>query len=221
MTTPESLPDLDRLPPDRRLALAYAPARWRSDVAALLLLDTQLAGFVANASEPILGQMRLAWWRDRFAEPVEKWPKGNPLLAQLAGWEKHAALLGPLVDAWERALGDRPLDKAAMAAFARDRGQAWEALAAQMGYRGDRGAVETAATRWSLVDFAWNHADEAERPIALRLAENSPTRARIGTPLKPLAALEALACRALATGRPPLSRASDLLFALRGGLFGR
>ena len=54
---------LDTLAPMHRLALAYAPAEARPAWAGLLALDARLAGVVRAAREPVLGQLRLAWWR--------------------------------------------------------------------------------------------------------------------------------------------------------------
>jgi phytoene synthase len=64
---------------------------------------------VAGTREPVLAQLRLAWWRDRLAEPAENWPRGEPLLAALTCWQgRHGALAG-LVDGWEALLGEAPL----------------------------------------------------------------------------------------------------------------
>jgi len=54
---------LDSLGPLNRLALAYAPQSTRLPLLALLALDMRLAGIVRNSREPMLAQLRLAWWR--------------------------------------------------------------------------------------------------------------------------------------------------------------
>ncbi len=46
-------------------------------------------------------QLRLAWWRDRLAEPAADWPKGEPLLQVLTAWDSERAALSALVDGWE------------------------------------------------------------------------------------------------------------------------
>lgn len=48
-------------------------------------------------------QLRLAWWRDRLAEPSSQWPKGEPLLAILPAWDGERAALAALVDGHEAA----------------------------------------------------------------------------------------------------------------------
>ena len=64
-------------------------------------------------------QLRLAWWRDRFAQPCAEWPQGEPLLAKLHGWEPERAALSGLVDGWEARIvgedGGAELGKARMA----------------------------------------------------------------------------------------------------------
>ncbi len=46
-------------------------------------------------------QLRLAWWRDRLAEPASAWPRGEPLLALLSAWDAERSALVALVDGWE------------------------------------------------------------------------------------------------------------------------
>ena len=105
------------LPPVQRLALAYAPTRARPAWLALLALDTRLAQQVRSAREPMLTQIRLAWWHDRLREPVSAWPQGEPLLVALADWRGQHGSLAQLVDGWEMLLGEAPLTDAALEGF--------------------------------------------------------------------------------------------------------
>jgi phytoene synthase len=99
---------IETLPPPWRLALAYAPVDMREKWLTLLALDVRLGGVVRSAREPVLAQMRLAWWRDRLRDDAGHWPKGEPLLAALGVWRgEHGALIG-LVDGWEAMLGEEP-----------------------------------------------------------------------------------------------------------------
>ena len=82
------------LPLPQRLALSYAPRASRNAFAGLLALDTRFAGIVRHAREPMLAQMRLAWWRDVLAKPAAEWPTGEPLLALLAEWQGESSLPG-------------------------------------------------------------------------------------------------------------------------------
>lgn len=93
----------DELTPPLRLALAYAPHTTRDRFGLLLRLDTRCASIVGNASEPLFGQIKLAWWRDALlAAPADR-PKGEPLLAQYYElddpWLVSAA--SALIDGWE------------------------------------------------------------------------------------------------------------------------
>ena len=99
----------DELPPPLRLAVTYAPRRARLAWAALLVLDRRLARVALAAGEPVLGQIRLAWWRDRFAEPASAWPSGEPLLAALHGWDGDRAALVAL----DRQMGGQGADAVA------------------------------------------------------------------------------------------------------------
>lgn len=221
MAQQQELPDLDRLPRAPRLALAYAPAAIRDMIATVMLLDVQFDGFVRNASEPVLAQMRLAWWRDRFAQDPSDWPKGNPLLSNFRDLGGHAGKLAHVVDGWERLLGERPLGPEDVLAHAEGRAQGWVALAAHVGESAALPAVARAGKRWALLDLAWSHAEATERSMALKLAGSIAPTAALPRNLRALGVLDGLVQRALRHDRPPLSRASDMTTALRIGLFGR
>lgn len=71
--------------------------------AGLLLLEQRLADAAREGRDPIMVQLRLAWWRDRLGEPAAQWPKGEPLLAILDAWDGERAALSALVDGHEAA----------------------------------------------------------------------------------------------------------------------
>ena len=52
--------------PERTLAVAYAPADKRPALTALFALDERFGAVVSSTSEPMIGLMRLAWWRERL-----------------------------------------------------------------------------------------------------------------------------------------------------------
>ena len=213
--------DPDQIPQIYRLALAYAPGPSERDIFTLFALEAQFARFVSEANEPIIAQMRLAWWRDRFAEPVSDWPKGNPLLARLSNWGEAARDLQGVVDGWEALLAERPLGESPILAHAKGRATGWLALAKHKGAEAQESAIASAAKRHALVEAAWHWLDEGDRTIALDLARSLPQADLRGKALKPLAVLDALAAKALASDRAPLSRPTDLFVALRRGLLGR
>jgi 15-cis-phytoene synthase len=92
------------LPPPMVLAIAYAHVPVRARLAWLLALDRRLADVLTRASEPMIAQLRLSWWRDALNCLPDKRPKGEPLLSALndLGSDDVAILAGMrLVDAYE------------------------------------------------------------------------------------------------------------------------
>jgi phytoene synthase len=210
---------LETLPLPQRLALAYTPARSRPATLALLALDARLAAVLRGRREPIAAQLRLAWWRDRLASPPAEWPAGEPLLEALRRWREPAAL-GPLVDGWEALLAEE-LSPATIAEFADGRGQAFAALAHELGAPASDAAAQAART-WALADLASNMAEGEERNLVLASARALPPVPRLAPPLRPLAVLAGLGAAALAAGgRPLLAGPGSALRALRIGLAGR
>jgi len=216
----ESATDAGQLPPLARLALAYAPASTREDWLSLLLLDARLAGIVRAAREPMLAQLRLAWWRDRLAADPSGWPQGEPLLARIAAWGDRAKGLAALVDGWESLLGDAPLAQGALANFAQGRAGGLAALATRLG--ADAALVQGLALRWALADLALHLGDAEERKAALALLDAAPAFRAASAPLRPLAILAGLSDRAVRKGMAEaLSGPSALLAAMRIGLLAR
>jgi len=132
----------DVLDPVERLALVYADRQARVAWETLLLLQHRLEDAARPGRDPLMIQLRLAWWRDRLAEPPERWPKGEPLLARMAGWSVEAPALIGLVDGWEAKVvgedGGAALAEATIAAF--------EALGRLVGEK-DARAVRATAER--------------------------------------------------------------------------
>lgn len=209
---------LESLPPGRRLALAYAPAASRTPLLALLALDVRLAGIVRNSHEPMLAQLRLAWWREQLRQDGAGWPEGEPLLAALRSWNGGHGALVALVDAWEGMTGDAPLAPVVFEQLAQARAEGFAALAP-----GAAGDVLRLGRNWALADLAARLSHPEEKAAALDLARAQDWRgAALPRAMRPLAVLHGLAARALRRGGNmdrigPL----DLLAALRIGLFGR
>jgi phytoene synthase len=212
---------LDELPADRRLALAYARPAMRDVVLGLLLLDLRLARIVSQAREPILGQIRLAWWRDRLGEPLDKNPAGEPLLALLSLWGPRRAGLVGLVDGWEALLGETTIESAELEAFAAGRGAAFAELARVLGCGDAADEAGRAGRSWALADLAANLGKSDETGLALQLAQGQDWRpAQLPRAMRPLAILYGLARRKRGSG-PLLAGLGDGLCAVRLGLFGK
>jgi 15-cis-phytoene synthase len=204
---------ISALPPLSRLALAYAPEAARGAWLAFFALDARMAGVVRGASEPLVGQIRLAWWRERLAEPASAWPAGEPLLGLLRGWEGAHGRLGSVVDGWEVLLGEAPLGPDAFDQAAAGRAKGAVAVAEKLGL-GER-AVEVArlAREWALADFAANVSDPRELAVLEDLTRDC-RGASLPRALRPVVVLHGLTCRG---GSGP----RRLLRGLRLGILGR
>src|SRR5581483_4773128 len=66
--------------PDRYLAALLAPAAARAHLLALAAFSSEL-GRVASAvtREPLMGEIRLQWWRDALEPGASGEPTGNPV----------------------------------------------------------------------------------------------------------------------------------------------
>ncbi|MFN3618854.1 squalene/phytoene synthase family protein [Sphingorhabdus sp.] len=96
-----------QLPPPATLAIAYVPQKFRAAFALLLQIDARLEDIVHNAREPMIAQIKIAWWREAFSNEPPLRPKGEPLLQALNDTNNviPLAALEALVSAWESLLG--------------------------------------------------------------------------------------------------------------------
>ena len=195
------------LDPTVRLAVAYAPAHLRPLHLAVFALDARLRELVAGAREPVLAQLKLAWWRDRLNQAPADRPLGEPLLAALAVWPGEAAPLLALIDGWEAML-DQDDPGRGIAALARARAELAAGLAQCVGATGDAEEAGRALHDWTLAELAGT-------------ATEGP---RIDLPrsLRPLAVLHGLARRAQGQGRGGgVAGLLALAAAVRIGMLGR
>lgn len=161
--------------------MLYAPAELRPALFALHGLDLEMASVVAATSEPMIGEIRLAWWREALAGLDAGVVPAQPLLEVLA---KEAlprgvtgAALAELEDRWIGLIGSDDVPDAHIAG-----GGLLFALAARLG-----GDDEELARR---IGEAWAAGDDtplpkvptALRPLLglLRLAQRDAARARSG-----------------------------------------
>ena len=207
------------LPQASRLALAYAPASKRPCQLALLALDARLAELARGASEPVLAQLRLAWWRDLLDKPAEEWPQGDPVVT---GLQRCAVASGfvCLVDGWEALATAENLDERTVDAFSEGRAKAWASLAASGGELATR--AHRAGRVWALGDLAGHVTRAEERATVITLAENASRRVALPKAYRALSVLAGLGVRSLSKGGSPLlSGPGDLAAAMRLGIFGR
>ena len=97
------------LDPDRTLALAYVPAAARPAVEALWRLDAAFAAILATGTQPMISQMRLAWWREALERLDRAPPPAEPVLQALAAHvlpQVTGAELAAMEEGWLMLLSD-------------------------------------------------------------------------------------------------------------------
>ncbi len=218
-----SLIEAEELPPEQRIALAYTPAASQDKLAVVFALDQRLSRIVAQATEPMLAQLRLAWWRDELAKLVSDRPSGDAVLDAVGThWLGEETHLISLVDAWEVMLTEPPIMRGAAKSFANGRAAPFAHLAGPEG-GDDWQRVHGAASRWALADAAVHMSNGEERDTFIGLGLDRAAKVgRIPRNLRGIAVLEALALRSLKNGGAPLMEGRGAaLIALRLGIFGR
>ena len=201
--------------PDRRLALGYVPAAARPLWLCLYALDAKLGGIVRSAREQMLGQLKLAWWRDQLAKPVAARPLGEPVLAALTSWSDNATTLAALVDGWEPMLGDDYPAEVELVQFAAARGSACAGLAALLGAEPE--TARRAGYNWALGDLGLMlGVSESLRKLAAAADWRTPRLSRF---MRPLLIHHGLARRSKNKDFAHPGPAS-LVLALRLGLLG-
>lgn len=190
---PERLTD-----PERALALSYAPAARREALRALWALDERFGAIVAGTTEPLIGAMRLLWWREALERPAGNTP-AEPLLRAIDALVRPIGIeseeIGAMAGGWD-ALLETPLGAGQIERFACKRGSRLFALSAQA--LGGEGAVWLAVEGegWALVDLARRTGDASLAALALERARATFERQqspRWPRGLRPLGALAVLA----------------------------
>ncbi len=187
----------DSLKPPQSLALAYAKHDSRTFLELLLRFDVKLGSIIRNGKEPLIGQMRLAWWCDAIAKPAASRPSGEPILAALTNMgntpiaEQTAEAMLQLVDAWGEMLAqeiwsDEVLDRHAQA----------KAVAVFCGFAGvitpggfDQVAIRSAGEYWAIASLTHCCQNAAQYDaVNARLAAMTP-HTRLPSALRPLSIL--------------------------------
>lgn len=213
---------LATLPLSQRLALAYAPSAARLPTLAVFALDTRLAGLLRHSKEPMLAQLRLAWWRESLERDASEWPAGEPLLAALRSWNGQHKALSALVDGWEALTGAAPLPPEALAQMVEGRGAAFGALASALGRPEEAQAAATIGRKWAMTDLATRLRDKNEsEAVRVMIAADDRRRPRVSRSLRPLLVLHGLAQTRLARGAEKGAQSpAALLKAMRLGILG-
>lgn len=76
----------------------------------LWTLDARLARLVASTTEPMIGQIRLAWWNDALTDESGAKGRGEPLVDAMRDAQlTPPAGLNDWLDGWEAMIGDTDL----------------------------------------------------------------------------------------------------------------
>lgn len=109
-----SLETVRRLDHDRFLTTLLAPADKRARLVALYAFNAEIARVREMVSEPMLGQIRLQWWRETIESIANGEARGHEaaeaLLATFGPDGIDTAGLISLIDARERDLEDEPFE---------------------------------------------------------------------------------------------------------------
>jgi NADH dehydrogenase [ubiquinone] 1 alpha subcomplex assembly factor 6 len=108
---------------DRFLTALFAPAAQRDDLFALYAFNLEIAKIRETVTEPMLGRIRLQWWREAIEEiapgAVRKHAVAEPLAEAVRRRALPVAALLRLIDARERDIEpDPPADLAALEDYA-------------------------------------------------------------------------------------------------------
>ncbi len=99
---------------DRYLTALFAPAPRRQDLFALYAFNVEVARSREAVSEPMLGRIRLQWWRDAIAECYAGRPRRHqvvgPLAAAIDAHDLPPPLFDRLLDSREQDFLDGPYE---------------------------------------------------------------------------------------------------------------
>lgn len=90
---PEDLDEtVRRLDPDRWLSARFiADEQARADIVGLYALNIELSRIAASVSDPMMGEIRLTWWRESFEQiAAGKPPRRHPVVEGLGAFDPMA-----------------------------------------------------------------------------------------------------------------------------------
>ena len=187
-------------------------------------LDLALADVVATSTDPALGAIRLAWWRERLEEldngalaPAE--PRLRAAAEHLLGRGVTGKELSRLEDAWLPLLGPIPWGEAQVGGL-KLRGRILFGIGARL-LGGDPENGETAGKLWSLADGAQHCSDRPSREFLLAKAREGELPSKVPFMLRPLTVLAALTAHDVHRGTGGAGRVSAALAHRLRGTFPR
>ena len=214
---------------DLGLALTYVRLRDRAAIATVFAIDRAMADVVRTTKEPMLGPIRLAWWRERLEEldhagqaPAE--PRLQAVQRELLPRRISGQDLTGLESGWLRLFDPFPWTAATGEAIW-VRGHLLFGLGARLLGRSDE-RIQAAGGVWTLVDAARHCSDAESRRMLVDQARKFARalgRSRFPKVLRSLSMLTALAVRDCRRGEPfePEGTPGRALTMLRHRIGGR
>lgn len=183
---------------ERALALSYAVSG-REAATAIFRLDDRLADILRATREPLVGQMRLTWWREALGKLDAAPPPAEHVLQALATTVLPRGVSGErlsmIVGGWESLL-EQPLVDDALERYAARGSALFGATGTVIGAVAD--PLEIAGRGWALADLSRHLGSDQTasraRELALPLLERALNRkwSRNGRALGALAHLARL-----------------------------
>lgn len=161
------------LAPEQVLALAYCRQDLREPFGLLFRFDRSLGRGMPSLGPPIVGQVRLAWWREQILSLSGAGapdPILNGLDALVGTHPGTRAALGTLVHGWDSLLADDEPSGDRLLEFAKARGGSLFRIACIISGAEAENAAERAGALWALADFARHCSDRELAAHALSLA---------------------------------------------------
>lgn len=205
------------------LALNYAPPLLRNRFGALFAMEARLRRYVAASREPLLTQIKIAWWREQISRSPESEHEPEPLLGVLRShWNEDLDVLADYVGSYELLLADKPLRFADSTPFSEQAGKVY----ASFGHIAEMSQFAEAANRagriWATAWLMDNRYLRRDEPALLPLTHGTPgDLPRLPPALRSIAVLRALGRRALVGGVGLLEGRLSAIVALKAGLLGR
>ena len=178
--------DLDgliaRVDPDRWLSSRFiVDAQARADVIAIYAFDHELARAPRVATNPMMGEIRLTWWREVLDEVFEAFAvRHHPTAQALAKVVQRRGisrdLLEPLIDARYRELDPRPMNLKDAMTWAENTGGSVAVLAGQiLDASASTGKLRSGGQAWSigmLMGTAGLSGNESQAALVQALADS-------------------------------------------------
>ena len=183
---------------DRDLVRLYWPVALRPAFDALFAIDDAMAEVVRTTSEPALGAIRLAWWREALERLDTSPPPAEPRLQAAASELLPRAISGRdlagLEAGWTALLDEPPWDEAVVEAIA-ERGRRFFAIGATLLGVDDDGLNDAGAI-FAIANAVRHCSDRASAQMLVE-AGRRMSHQRFAKTLRPLTALTALSVRDL------------------------